>query len=340
MPQLNVGMGTGGSAWVGESGVIPVVKGNLTAKRLHQYKLGNIIPITKELQRTSDPAAVETMRKMMQQFLSNLLDSSMVDALPEVAGVRPAGLLFGVTPITGAAGGGYAALQKDLQAVTDAWTAAGVGGKPVLGVNANKLFTLRTMTNALGQFIFPDGSSNILGYPVVGSAFVPATTLIAVDANKFASAIDDLEFDMSEQATITMANADGVAPTQAGASPLGGALGVAGQVDPRTAGIPVSGGNGASIAGSVAISLWQTWSVGLRLVIPASFGLTQGRRGAGSHGDHVVSLAAFFLVIAALGMLLLGAAFGVNHQRVRQLVSARARTSALAASWLLRLWPP
>lgn len=274
IPQLNIGMGTGGSAWVGESGVIPVVKGNLTAKRLFQYKLGNIIPMSKELQRTSDPSAVEQMRKIMAQFLSNLLDSSMIDALPETPGVRPAGLLFGVTPITGAAGGGYAALQKDLQAVTDAFTAAGVGSRPVLLVNINKLFGLRTMTNALGQFVFPNGSNEVLGFPVMGSAFVPVGVMVAVDAARFASAIDPLEYDLSEQATLTMANADAVPPTQAGAAPLGGALGVAGQVVPD-GGIPVAGGSGASIAGVVAVSLWQTWSIGIRCVVPASFGITQ-----------------------------------------------------------------
>ena len=49
-----------------------------------------------------------------------------------------------------------------------------------------------------------------------------------------------------------------------------------------------------------------------------------------------MSLAAFFLVIAAL-VLLLGAAFGVNHQRVQLVPLALAL--ALAAV-LLRLWPP
>jgi len=274
IPQTNIGVSTGATAWVGEAGAIPVVKGSIAGKRLWRYKLAGIIPITKELERASDPAAVEVMRGMLREFLSNLLDTSMLDASAEVTGVRPAGLLNGVTPITGAAGGGYAAFQKDLDAINAAFTAANVGSKPVILVPQGKLFTLRTMTNALGQFVFADGSTSALGYQVIGSQFIAPATMIGVAAEKFASAIDAFDYSTSDQATLQMANADATAPTQAGAAQLGGALGVAGQVIPD-GGIPISGGNGASIAGSVAISLWQTWQTGIRMVVPASFGMTR-----------------------------------------------------------------
>src|SRR6185295_17603509 len=95
-------------------------------------------------------------------------------------------------------------------------------------VPQGKLFTLRNMTNALGQFVFPDGSTTALGYQVIGSQFIAAGTVIGVAAEKFASAIDGFDYSTSDQATLTMANADATAPTQAGAAPLGGALGVAG----------------------------------------------------------------------------------------------------------------
>jgi len=273
IPQMNVGTTVGG-AWVGEGGVIPLARTTISSKRLYAYKLAGIVPITKELQRASDPSAVEAMRKLIAQFLSNLLDSSMMDTSAEVTGVRPAGLLNSVTPIAGTAGGGYNALQKDLQAVVDAFITAGVGTKPVLLVNAGKAFSLRTMQNALGQFVFPDGSNSVLSIPVIASQFVTAGTAVVVDADKFASAIDNMEFDLSEQATLTMSNADGVAPTQAGATALGGALGTANQVV-RDGGIPIAGATGASTTGYTAISLWQTWSLGIRLVVPASFGITR-----------------------------------------------------------------
>jgi hypothetical protein len=272
VPGLSVGTATGG-AWVGEGGVIPLVKGAFTAKRLSRYKLAGIIPITKELQRVSDPSAVDAMTKLLQQFISNLLDSCLIDALPEVPGVRPAGLLNGVTPITGAAGGGYEAFRADLEAITTAFTAAGVGTNPVLLVNTAKAFRLATMVNALGQLVFSDPSKP-LNFPIIPSQFVPPTAAIAVAAEKFVSALDTPEIDTSEEATLTMADAGPVAPTQAGDAVGGGALGTPGQVIPD-GGIPVAGSAGASTVGAIAISLWQTWSLGVRMVFPASYGLTR-----------------------------------------------------------------
>jgi HK97 family phage major capsid protein len=273
IPQMNIGT-TALGAWVGEGGMIPVVQGTFSSKRLYAYKLGGVIPITKELQRMSDPDAVATMREMLRQYLSNLLDSSMIDTSAEITGVRPAGLLNGVAPITGTAGGGYEALRGDLEAVTNAFTAAGVGSRPVLLVPQSKQFRLKTMVNALGQLVFPNFENEALGFQVIPSQFVPPTTAIAVAAEKFASAIDPLEFDTSEEATLSMANADATAPTQAGAAPGGGALGTQRQVVPD-GGIPVSGGTGASTTGYTAVSMYQAWSVALRLVIPASYGVTR-----------------------------------------------------------------
>jgi len=111
-------------------------------------------------------------------------------------------------------------------------------------------------------------------YFLIPSSFIAATTVIAVSVDHFASAFDPLEVDVNEAATLQMANADAVAPTHAGAGPLGGALGTANQV-PVDGGIPISGGNGASVAGSVAMSMWQTWSLAVRMVMPASFGVTK-----------------------------------------------------------------
>jgi HK97 family phage major capsid protein len=272
VPQMNVGI-TADGAWVGEGGAIPLVKGNLTAKRLSRYKLGGIVPITKELQRTSDPAAVEVMRRLLMRVISNLLDSSLISALAENPGVRPAGIMFGVVTTPGAAGGGIAAVIADLKTMVGKFIAANVGSKPVLLMNSMTKLSLGLMTNALGQFFLSTEAAASLP-PIIASPIVPAGTVILVDADAFASAFDDMEIDISESATVQMANSDAVAPTHAGAGPLGGALGVAHEV-PVDGGIPISGGNGASIAGSVAISFWQTWSLGIRLVMPASFGITK-----------------------------------------------------------------
>lgn len=273
VPMINVGTAVGG-AWVGEGGVIPLVKGNITGKRLGRYKLGGIIPYTKELERASDPQAVTVMRQILAQVISNLLDNSLIDAGAAVADVRPAGLLNGVAAIPGAAGGGMAAALADFKAISTAFAAANVGSNPVLLMNPITKMALGLITNALGQMPFQAevNAGNFQGWPIIDSQLIPVDVMIAVDAQNFASAIDTPEFDTSEQVTLTMADAGAAAPTQAGAAAFGGALGTPNQVVPD-GGIPVAGGSGASIAGVVAMSVWQTWSVAIRLVLPSSFGV-------------------------------------------------------------------
>jgi HK97 family phage major capsid protein len=80
-------------AWVGENGVIPVVRGQVNAIKAARYKLGAITVLTNELRRVSDPDAVELLRQMLLQDAANLLDTNLLDASPSVIGIRPAGLL-------------------------------------------------------------------------------------------------------------------------------------------------------------------------------------------------------------------------------------------------------
>jgi hypothetical protein len=274
IPQMDIGKQIGG-AWVGEGGAIPLAKGTMTSKRLSRYKVGGIVPITKELERTSNPAAVEVMRTFLRQVLSNLLDSSLIGAGAEVPGIKPAGLLAGVVPIAGAAGGGQAAVQADIQALMAAFNAANVRGRFALLMSEMTVVRLGMITNALGQVVFPEanGESPRLGQAmIIASPFIADDVLIAVSVSHFASAFDPLETDISDSATVVLANADGVAPTHA--TGAAGAIGTALQVPPD-GGIPVSGAAGAAAAGAQAISLWQTWSLGVRMVIPSSFAVTK-----------------------------------------------------------------
>jgi hypothetical protein len=139
-------------AWVGEAGVIPVVKGAITSQRITRNKLAGIIPITNELARTSDPSAVEVMRQMLRQATANLLDKSLLDSAAAVAGVRPKGLLNGVTLGTGAAGGGVNALIADLKTMVGALQTAHLGSsRVVLIVNSATKLSLGLLVNPLGQ---------------------------------------------------------------------------------------------------------------------------------------------------------------------------------------------
>jgi hypothetical protein len=135
------------------------------------------------------------------------------------------------------------------------------------------------MMNPLGQRAFADeiATGRLLGVEVISSQHVPANTAILIDASTFATAFDTPMFDVSDVATVVESNANGTAPTMAATSPQAaiGAVGTAGQV-PVNSGIAVAGSTGAATTGFQARSLWQTYSVGIRMVAPTSWALLRG----------------------------------------------------------------
>ena len=94
-----------------------------------------------------------------------------------------------------------------------------------------------------------------------------------VDAAALATAFGVPEMDVNETASYTEANADATPPTQATAAGAYTA-GTAGQVPPDS-GLPINdqaaGFPGAAGAAVTARSLWQTWSLGIRMVAPTSW---------------------------------------------------------------------
>ncbi len=99
-----------------------------------------------------------------------------------------------------------------------------------------------------------------VGDRIIGSPAVPVGTVVAVDAAYFVAALAPIEVDLSGSATVTLANADATAPTQA--MTAAGAIGTAGEVPPDH-GIHVSGHAGAAAVGFQALSAFQTWSLGV-----------------------------------------------------------------------------
>jgi HK97 family phage major capsid protein len=268
---------TGGlaGAFVGEQGVIPVGKTNFGSNRLDRYKMAVISVFSKELARTSTPQIEAVIRAGIEADTAEALDTAFMDANAAVTGVRPAGIRNGATTAAGTAGGGAAAVIADIKAMVGVMTAAKTGSKPVLIMGATSKLSIGLMNTTLGEFLFRDelAQGRLLGIPVISSTNVPSGVAILVDAAHFATAFGVPEFDVSETATLTMANADGTAPTQAGDA--AGALGTAGQVVPD-GGISVAGGvTGAASAGYQAQSMFQTWQTAVRMVMPISWGLMQ-----------------------------------------------------------------
>ena len=184
-----------------------------------------------------------------------------------------------MTTGTGTAGGGEAAVMADMRTMITAMTNARLGARPVLIVNSANRLNLSLMMNPLGQRAFADevSAGRLLGIEIISSMHVPAGTAILVDASTIATAFDAPTFDVSDVATVVESNANGTAPTMAATAAQAaiGAVGAAGQV-PVNSGIAVAGSTGAASTGFQARSLWQTYSLGIRMVAPTSWARLRG----------------------------------------------------------------
>lgn len=261
-----------GGAWVGEAGVIPVLQGLIGATPLEPTKLAGITTFSRELMTATNSQIEAVLRNGLRIDTAEKLDKALLDALPRVAGVRPAGLLNGANSN---ASGGPDAASSDIKTAIDSIIQAGGGRDIVLIMNPSQLNGLAFAENALGMPQFPSVAQNqsLQGKPIISSLNVPLGTVVVMDAAEFASMADVPEFRVSEEATLTMANADTTPPTQA--VDAAGAVGTADQVIPD-GGILVAGGpDGAGTAGFQAMSMFQQWAVAVRLVMPVNWAMTK-----------------------------------------------------------------
>jgi HK97 family phage major capsid protein len=265
-------------AWVGEGGVIPLTRFTLASSTINRYKLAAITTMTREIADRSTPSIQGVINDALREAYAVVLDAALLSTTAAVANVRPAGLrnvAAGAVTSAGAAGGGEDAVRADVMSMASGLATAGVGVKPVLIINNLDALGVSMMTSALSEPIFAAelASGRLLGMPVIKSAHIAQHIAVMVDANFLATAFDPPTFDVSDVATITEANADATPPTQADDG--AGVVGTAGQV-PVGGGIPVAGGGaGAAFVGYQARSLWQTYSLGIRMIAPTSWKLMQ-----------------------------------------------------------------
>lgn len=258
-------------AWVAEGSVIPLTRYSFGSTQINRYKLACITTMTEEIAMQRSVADIEMiLRDAMRDAYSEVLDTALLSSAAAVTGTRPAGLLNGVTPIGGTAGGGEDAVRTDILALVSEMTGKRLGSRMVLIMNQVDRLSATMMTSALSEYVFRNDldSGNLSGIPVIYSNNVPLHTIILVDASYLTCVFDSPMFSVSDVATVTEANADGTAPTQADDG--AGALGTAGEVPPD-GGIRVAGSAGAAAAGFTARSLWQTYSLGIRMIAPTSW---------------------------------------------------------------------
>ena len=238
-------------AWVGEGSAKPVKRASFTTVTLSPTKLAVISTFSEEMATYGMPSIEGIIRQAMSDDTGIALDSYLIDNVAASAGVRPAGLLNGVTPITASVlTPAPAAMVADFKALIGAITAAGGGGRGPIAIlinpaQANALSFAQTTT---GDFMFAtrDQAASKLGAQFIISATVPAGRVIAVDAADFATATDGTpRFTVSTEATLHEEDTTPLALT--------------------------TGAQGSGVVASPMRSLFQTDAVAIRMSLYVSW---------------------------------------------------------------------
>jgi HK97 family phage prohead protease len=244
-------------SFVGEGQPIPVRQAAFTAQILTPKKMAVISTWTREIDESSIPAIEGLLRSAIQEDTAVTLDSILMDA-DDADAIRPAGLqsqnpIAGpppngsgateVLPAAIGAAGPFGALVDDLKALIGALLGPTQGNvrRVVLLMNPQqKLSISLTAMPGVSAFPFMDamGRNVLLDYTVIGSGTVPAGKIIAIDAADFVTVGGEApRFEVSDQATLHMEDST--------PGPIHGST-------------PVR-------------SLWQTDSLGLRLILPINW---------------------------------------------------------------------
>lgn len=235
-----------GGSFVGEGSPIPVRRFGLGSVTLTPTKMGVISTFTREMGQYSTPAIEGLIRQAIVEDTAVTLDSALIDTTAGST-TRPAGLLNGVTGNTATAGGGYDALIGDIRNLyADLTTSVGLRNVVFL-MNPAQTLAIALTQNVGGdrEFAAEINAGRLLGRPVIESATVAAGTVIAIDVADFVTATGDApEFDVSDQAVVHMEDTS-----------------------------PAAIGTAGVLAGGATRSLWQTATVGVRMLLDVNWAM-------------------------------------------------------------------
>jgi HK97 family phage major capsid protein len=209
------GQASGGNAyWVGQGAPKPLTSFAFNAQTLLWAKVAAIAVITEELARFSSPSAETLVRDALRDAIVERLDVDFIDpAQAAVAGVNPASITNGVTPVA-TAGSTADNVRADIQNLLEVYIASNQDVSGLVLIMPNTLaLALSVMVNTLGQREFPDMTLNggtIMGLPVITSQYAANASgagnlVIAVNA-RFVALADDgqVTVDASREASLQM----------------------------------------------------------------------------------------------------------------------------------------
>jgi len=204
-------------SWVGEAAPKPLSAFALDTVSLGYYKIAGIVALTDEIVKFSSPAAEAMVRDELANAIVTLMDHDFID--PEkaaVAGVSPASITNGVTPIT-ATGTAYSNFAADMGAALANFDAARIDTSSLAIVMSSRIArSLGLMLNSLGQPLFPSMSATggtAMGYQVVVSGNVDPTGDVAANGDNiifikpdeiFLADDGNVSIDISREASVQM----------------------------------------------------------------------------------------------------------------------------------------
>lgn len=207
-----VGQTEGGEGyWVGEGKAKPLTSFGFERNILDIFKVANIAVVTEELLRRSSPAAEALLRDSLAAAIAARLDIDFINpAKAAVAGVSPASITNGLTPVV-SSGGDADAIRADIRALMATFIAA--QNAPTTGVwimGSTTALALSMMTNPLGQSEFPGitmTGGTFAGMPAIVSDYIPAGTVVLANASDIYLADEGgIQVDMSREASLEMAD--------------------------------------------------------------------------------------------------------------------------------------
>jgi hypothetical protein len=237
-------------SFVAQGAAIPVRQGAFTSVSLTPKKVGVISTFTREISEHSTPAIEGLIRQAILEDTSVAIDLILLDATAADT-TRPAGLRNGVTESANSTLTTIDGMIADFKTLAAALISGTNGNvrNPVWIMNPSNVLNIATKTTTTGDTPYRDetGRGTLFGWPIIQSTNIPADRVIALDSADFMTATGDTPmFSVSDQAVLHMEDT----------TPL--AIG--------TVGTP------ASVAAPTR-SLWQTDSIGLRMVMDLNWAM-------------------------------------------------------------------
>jgi HK97 family phage prohead protease len=197
------GQGTG--YWVGESKPIPATALDFSDVELLPNKVAALAVVSNEWLADSDPGSEQLVRDALVQASAQRVDTTFLSAVAASAGVSPAGILNGLTPI-GSAGTDAAALRTDIKALYRPFITAKNASNLTLVMNPSTAKALSLLVNALGQTEFPGLNATggtLLGDTVVtGDNVDPSDIILIKPSDVWRIGDTGVEITMSKEAMI------------------------------------------------------------------------------------------------------------------------------------------